>query len=113
MFGTLSQPISGRLPLKGVLRIIYCVKQITRHNRAISIRGTFSIALSGGSLPAMLSGLACNTNIEWDKWLVFFADERLVPLDSPDSNYQVIHKQRWCCEGIHDLVPVFSDYYKN
>eukprot|EP01084_Bolivina_argentea_P290169 498362_1 len=56
--------------------------------RAIRVRGTFSIALSGGSLPAMLSGLANNTNIEWDKWVVFFADERFVPLDSPDSNFQ-------------------------
>ncbi len=65
---------------------------IALDGRAIRIRGTFSIALSGGSLPAMLSGLANNTNIEWDKWLVFFADERFVPLDSPDSNFQVIHK---------------------
>ncbi len=112
MVGTLSLPNSGRLVLMGVLRIVSYVTQITHDDRAIRVRGTFSIALSGGSLPAMLSGLANNTNIEWDKWVVFFADERFVPLDSPDSNFQVIHKQRWCCEGIHDPMHSFSDYYK-
>ena len=25
--------------------------------------------------------------IEWDKWDIYFADERLVPFESPDSNY--------------------------
>ncbi len=63
-------------------------------------------------MPAMLSGLAHNSNIEWDKWVVFFADERFVPLDSPDSNFQVIHKQRWCFEGIHDSMCSFSNYCK-
>lgn len=49
----------------------------------------FKIAISGGSLIKILhQGLLPRQDmIEWDKWDIFFADERLVPFDSPDSNY--------------------------
>lgn len=56
--------------------------------RAISERGRFVIALSGGSLPKLLaSGLVDDSTVDWSKWHVFFADERIVPLDDQDSNY--------------------------
>ena len=39
----------------------------------------------------MLSGLKKDTNeenkIEWEKWHVFWVDERCVPLDDPESNF--------------------------
>lgn len=49
----------------------------------------FKIAISGGSLIKILhQGLLPRQDfIEWDKWDIYFADERLVPFDSPDSNY--------------------------
>lgn len=49
----------------------------------------FKIALSGGSLIKILhQGLLLReSEIEWDKWDIYFADERLVPFLSPDSNY--------------------------
>ncbi|CCH61948.1 hypothetical protein TBLA_0F04150 [Henningerozyma blattae CBS 6284] len=48
----------------------------------------FKIALSGGSLIQVLhEGLLKRTDIQWDKWDIYFADERLVPFDSVDSNY--------------------------
>lgn len=31
--------------------------------------------------------LSRQDEIEWDKWDVYFADERLVPFESDDSNY--------------------------
>lgn len=58
---------------------------------AIKQRGTFTVALSGGSLPQQLGqaliGTEAGKKIEWSKWHVFFADERVVPLDHADSNY--------------------------
>ncbi|KAK4683421.1 6-phosphogluconolactonase, partial [Tremellales sp. Uapishka_1] len=54
---------------------------------AVEKRGKFTLALSGGSLAANLRGLVGQENVQWDKWEVFFCDERVVPLDSPDSNY--------------------------
>ncbi|KAG6861208.1 hypothetical protein C0995_002557 [Termitomyces sp. Mi166 len=50
-------------------------------------KGRFTIALSGGSLPKMLAGLVDNPAVKWDKWQVFYVDERVVPLDHPDSNH--------------------------
>lgn len=49
----------------------------------------FKVAISGGSLIKILHQglLSRHDSIEWDKWDVYFADERLVPFTSPDSNY--------------------------
>lgn len=54
---------------------------------ALEKKGKFTVALSGGSLPKTLRGLINNPAIKWDKWQVFYADERVVPLDHPDSNH--------------------------
>ncbi|KND05119.1 6-phosphogluconolactonase [Spizellomyces punctatus DAOM BR117] len=68
---------------------------------AIARSGRFTIALSGGSLPKVLAKqLKSNKSIDWSKWHVFFADERLVPLDHPDSNY-LLAKQE-----LLDHVPI-------
>ncbi|KAL3234337.1 6-phosphogluconolactonase-like protein 1 [Nakaseomyces bracarensis] len=48
----------------------------------------FKIALSGGSLIQVLQeGLLKRTDVQWGKWDIYFADERLVPFSSPESNY--------------------------
>jgi 6-phosphogluconolactonase len=66
-------------------------------NASISRHGSFRVAVSGGSLPATLSLalLAVNNDIPDDtlrfqKWEIFFADERCVPLDDPESNYRLV-----------------------
>lgn len=61
-------------------------------DEALASKKTFDIAISGGSLGKVLkNGLISNKTISgkihWDKWRVFFSDERLVPLDHEDSNY--------------------------
>ncbi|SCW00306.1 LAFE_0C01244g1_1 [Lachancea fermentati] len=48
----------------------------------------FKIALSGGSLIQVLhEGLLKRTDVQWGKWDVYFADERLVPFESAESNF--------------------------
>jgi 6-phosphogluconolactonase len=62
---------------------------LTRH-------GVFKVGVSGGSLPKTLAAalLAPSTGasdvVKWDKWEIFFADERAVPLDHADSNYGLL-----------------------
>ncbi|KIO30831.1 hypothetical protein M407DRAFT_146106 [Tulasnella calospora MUT 4182] len=68
---------------------------------AIDKRGRFTLALSGGSLPKMLKGLIGNEQVEWEKWHVFFADERVVRLDHPDSNYKL------CQDELFSKIPQF------
>ncbi|KZO99577.1 6-phosphogluconolactonase [Calocera viscosa TUFC12733] len=66
---------------------------IKAQNEAIHKRDRFTLAISGGSLAKNLSGLIGNPHVKWDKWHIFFADERCVPLDDPDSNYHLIETE--------------------
>lgn len=51
-------------------------------------RNSFHIALAGGNTPRPLyQRLAERTEIEWERWRVWFGDERCVPPDSLESNY--------------------------
>lgn len=61
---------------------------LTRHQK-------FKIAVSGGSLPKLLASpdLLASSDIHWDKWEIFFADERAVPLTHPDSNYALLEQE--------------------
>jgi len=66
---------------------------LTAINKSAS--STFTIALSGGSLPSFLSSLSesfINAKIDpqWDRWHVILADERLVPSTDEDSNIRAI-----------------------
>jgi len=67
---------------------------------AIDKKGKFTVALSGGSLPKMLRGLIGNKAVKWDLWHVFYADERVVPLDHPDSNHNLCKTLLFDKEGV-------------
>lgn len=63
---------------------------------ALATRNAFTIALSGGSLPAFLQSLpaaferAGDVDPQWDKWHVLLADERCVTSTDDDSNLGAI-----------------------
>ncbi len=58
--------------------------------------GRFSMALSGGSTPRglyqLLASDAYRDRIDWAKVMVFFADERCVSPDDPESNYGMVRE---------------------
>jgi 6-phosphogluconolactonase len=61
---------------------------------AVRERGSFNVALAGGSTPKALYGLLANdpalrSEIPWTKIHLFFGDERHVPPDHPDSNFRM------------------------
>ncbi|KAL1925659.1 uncharacterized protein VTP21DRAFT_542 [Calcarisporiella thermophila] len=61
---------------------------------AISARGHFSVALSGGSLPKLFAAhLKSNPRVDFSRWHIFLADERCVPLDDPESNFGLVKKE--------------------
>ena len=60
---------------------------------SIASKGSFTIALSGGSLVKSLEGLVGRADIDFSKWWVLFVDERNVSHSSPDSNYLAAKQQ--------------------
>jgi 6-phosphogluconolactonase len=61
---------------------------------AVRTRGSFNVALAGGSTPKALYSLLVNdpalrSQVPWDKMHLFFGDERHVPPDHPDSNFRM------------------------
>jgi 6-phosphogluconolactonase len=73
---------------------------------AVSKRGLFTVALSGGSTPRRLYELLADEKegfreyVPWDKTHFFWTDERHVPSDHPDSNYRMTY------EAMLSQVPV-------
>ena len=64
---------------------------------AVEKRGIFNIALSGGKTPIPLYHLLSTPKwakaIDWGKTVVYWADERCVPTEHPDSNYRMVRKE--------------------
>ncbi|PVH90273.1 6-phosphogluconolactonase [Periconia macrospinosa] len=67
-------------------------------NSALDRHQVFRVAVSGGSLPKTLAqALLKETNgqgrVQFDKWEIFYADERAVPLDHEDSNHRLVKEE--------------------
>lgn len=74
--------------------LTYCVEHfIHTANQAIRDHNAFFVALSGGSTPKALFEAVSSPNyrslLDWTKCHLFWSDERVVPLDHPDSNYNM------------------------
>jgi 6-phosphogluconolactonase len=72
-------------------------------SEAITERGRFTIALSGGSTPKNLYNLLATnarSSLPWDRMFFFFGDERHVPPTDPESNYRMAN------EAMLSKVPV-------
>lgn len=63
---------------------------------AIVRQGRFTVALSGGSTPRALYELLATDGfigrVDWANVQIFFADERCVPPDDPQSNYGMVRE---------------------
>jgi 6-phosphogluconolactonase len=58
----------------------------------IALRGTASLAVSGGSTPLPLFERLSELDIPWPQVLITLADERWVDADSPDSNEALVRR---------------------
>ncbi|KAI8453632.1 hypothetical protein BY996DRAFT_4582895, partial [Phakopsora pachyrhizi] len=83
---------------------------IKAQQEAISKRSKFILGISGGLLAnTLVEVLNQRSKVKWDRWIflfsfffiltlmcikrvVFFSDERVVPLEQQDPNYKIVHK---------------------
>jgi 6-phosphogluconolactonase len=66
-------------------------------NQSVAEKGSFTVALAGGSTPKSLYSLlaedsAIRSKIPWEKLHFFFGDERHAPPDSPESNFHMANE---------------------
>ncbi len=54
--------------------------------------GSASCALSGGATALIFLGALKNANVDWSRISLFWADERAVPADDPESNYGIAER---------------------
>jgi 6-phosphogluconolactonase len=70
---------------------------VSAHADAIADRGSFRVALSGGSTPRALyetlSRPPFRGQIDWGRARIFFVDERCVPPDHERSNYRLVKER--------------------
>lgn len=69
---------------------------VAASENAIEKRGSFTVALSGGSTPRetyrRLAEPGLATKVSWRNVHLFWGDERCVPPGHPDSNYRMVRK---------------------
>ncbi|KAK6931354.1 Glucosamine/galactosamine-6-phosphate isomerase [Dillenia turbinata] len=79
---------------------------------SVKERGVFAVALSGGSLIDLLGKLCkapYNRTIDWAKWYIFWADERVVAKNHADSNYKLA--KDGVLSKVFILIPLFFFVY--
>lgn len=68
---------------------------VTLAEGAVRAKGSFTVALSGGSTPKGVHSLLASefaSAVDWKKIYFFWGDERHVPPDHPDSNYRMAYE---------------------
>jgi 6-phosphogluconolactonase len=63
-----------------------CQQILNAAERAIADHGSFKLVLAGGKTPEKLYRLLAQANANWAKWIIYFGDERCLPVDHPDRN---------------------------
>lgn len=74
-------------------------------NESVDQRGTFNIGLSGGSMAKFVCSGLPSIKTNWEKWSLFFCDERLVPFTAEDSTYKIYR------EGLVEKTPLTEEQF--
>jgi 6-phosphogluconolactonase len=78
-----------------------CAARVIEHlDDAMAARGYATLALSGGSTPALMFAEMAKSRLGWDRVQVFWVDERAVPPTDSESNF------RLAAESLLNLVAI-------
>ena len=65
---------------------------VEQSEQAILERDAFLIVLAGGSTPAAIYSLLSRSDCNWEKWHIYFGDERCLPPGAADRNDSMARK---------------------
>lgn len=68
--------------------------------KAIAIKGSAVIAVSGGSTPKLFFATLSKLILDWSKVTITLVDERQVPEDNPRSNARLLRDNLLCNEAV-------------
>jgi 6-phosphogluconolactonase len=89
-----------------------CQRILTTAQRAIIARGCFRLALAGGRTPLRTYSLLKQSNPDWARWHIYYADERCLPEHDTRRNNVAVKLTLW--ENDHPLpdhhhfIPAYS-----
>jgi 6-phosphogluconolactonase len=63
-----------------------CQHVLKAAEQAIADHGTFKLVLAGGNTPEKVYRLLAQANADWDKWVIYYGDERCIPADHAERN---------------------------
>ena len=96
----ISEQLSHRIDIQhnlAELNILIVTRFIELAARSIADHGSFHVALSGGATPQALYRLLVSepykAQIPWEHIDLYQTDERFVPFDHDDNNFQMIQRQ--------------------
>ncbi len=69
-------------------------------SEAIGKRGRFRIVMSGGNTPERTYNLLAEAESQWERWELYFGDERCLPADHPQRNSSLLERT------LGHLVPI-------
>ncbi|KAM0751139.1 nagb/rpia/CoA transferase-like protein [Meredithblackwellia eburnea MCA 4105] len=99
--------------LHGFETIEQCSSALAHHilnvqQQALAEGDSFTVAMSGCDLPSLVAlAIIDLPGIQWDKWDVWLADERVVPLNDDESNFLTNTRDLFSKVGVkvHSLDP--------
>ncbi|XP_033111003.1 6-phosphogluconolactonase-like [Anneissia japonica] len=92
--------------------------------KTVQEKGAFYIGVSGGSAAKIFcNGLSAISDLQWDKWHIYFCDERVVDFNNADSTYKFYKEnligkvnlpesQLYAIDPSLDLEDIAIDYAK-
>lgn len=63
-----------------------CQQILKAAEQAIADHGNFKLVLAGGKTPEKVYRLLAQAKADWAKWVIYYGDERCLPVDHPDRN---------------------------
>ena len=75
------------IPPRAALADTFAQRCVDMASRAIAARGTFALAIPGGSVAETFVPVLAVAPMDWRRTHLFWSDERAVPANHPDSNY--------------------------